>query len=385
MKRQYQQDPGRTPLPSPYFTKVSMTFRRIVLLGCFTGLLLALTALASEFVLRASGHISTASIHAISEADFDRVPGMFEPSQSAWETPHPQLQYQATTNSLGFRGAEISREKPRETKRILCIGDSSTFGQFVNDEDTLAAILERLLRQEHFPVEVINGGVPGTTIVDQVEILQRSLSLAPDIVILTFSENDITDLEAEPSQFVALSENRRVKGQTGLKTVYELVRDTALFNYFLKVRATWKTYSVPQVSTAEVRASHEGSDTRHERLWTTYSHHLDAMRQTLSSRNIRMIFNGYPTHQRIGADTFTDDRSRVQLSRAEALARNMGIPTVSLLPSFRETGLTKEELYHLPYDGHANKMGYLVQAQALLPIVRESIQAVRNSAPAPQS
>lgn len=212
-------------------------------------------------------------------------------------------------------------------------------------------------------------------------MLKRSLSLAPDLVILTFSENDITDLEAEPSQFAALAENRRVKGQTGLRTVYELVRDTALFNYFLKIRATWKTYSAPHVSTGVLISSPEDSTARHEQLWAKYSDHLDAMRQTLAGKNIRLLFNGYPTHQRIGADTFTDDRGRAQLSRAESLARNMGIPTVSLLPSYRETGLTKEELYHLPYDGHANKMGYLIQATALLPAVRESIKEIRNTFP----
>jgi len=307
---------------------------------------------------------------------------MFEPNQSVEETPHPKLHYHATINSLGYRGPEFQRIKPPHVIRILCLGDSGTFGQFVNDDETLSANLERMLRQEGNSVEVINGGVPGTTIVDQVEILKRSMSLAPDIVILTFSENDITDLEAEPSQFAALAENRIVKGRTGLKTVYELVRDTALFNYFLKVRATWNTYSAPHVSTGVLISSPEDSETRHEQLWANYSHHLELMLQSLSSRNIRFIFNGYPTHQRIGADTFTDDRSRVQLSRAEALARNMGITTVSILPSFRETGLTKEELYHLPYDGHANRRGYLIQAKALLPAVRESIQEVRNISPA---
>ncbi|MCC6141776.1 MAG: hypothetical protein IT389_14285 [Nitrospira sp.] len=310
------------------------------------------------------------------------MPGMFEPNQSVEETPHPKLHYRATINSLGYRGPEFQRIKPPHVVRILCLGDSGTFGQFVNDEETLSANLEQRLHQEGISVEVINGGVPGTTIVDQVEILQRSLTLAPDIVILTFSENDITDLDAEPSQFAALAENRRVKGQPGLKTVYELVRDTALFNYLLKIRATWKTYSAPPVATSEAHASHEDSETRHEQLWATYSHHLETMLQALSSKSIPLIFNGYPTHQRIGADTFTDDRSRIQLSRAETLARNMGIPTVSLLPSFRETGLTKEELYHLPYDGHANKMGYLVQAQALLPAIREAIQKIRNTPPA---
>lgn len=303
---------------------------------------------------------------------------MFEPSQSVVETPHPKLHYHATINSLGYRGPEFQRIRPPHVIRILCLGDSGTFGQFVNDDETFSANLERMLREEGDSVEVINGGVPGTTIVDQVEILKRSMSLAPDIVILTFSENDITDLEAEPSQFSALAENRRVKGRTGLKTVYELVRDTALFNYFLKVRATWNTYSAPHVSTGVPISKPQDSETQHEQLWANYSLHLETMLQYLSSRNIRFIFNGYPTHQRIGPDTFTDDRSRVQLNRAEALARSMGITTVSLLPAFQETGLTKEELYHLPYAGHANRRGYLIQAKALLSAVRESTQEVRN-------
>jgi len=356
-----------------------MRARKIFLLTCFSGLLLAVTAVASELALRVSGHISTASIHAISSTDFERVPGMFEPNQSVEETPHPKLHYHATINSLGYRGPEFQRSKPPRTIRILCLGDSGTFGQFVNDDETLSANLEQMLREEGHSVEVINGGVPGTTIVDQVEILNRSLSLDPDIVILTFSENDIADLEAEPSQFAALAENRRIKGRAGLKTVYELVRDTALFNYFLKVRATWNAYAAPQVSPDLLPASLEDSRTHHEQLWETYSRHLEALLHTLTDRHIRVIFNGYPTHQRIGVDTFTDDRSRVQLNRAEALAKSMRITTVSLLPSFRETGLTKEELYHLPYDGHANKRGYLIQATALLPASREAIQAVRLS------
>ena len=81
-----------------------------------------------------------------------------------------------------------------------------------------------------------------------MEILKRSMVLKPDIVILTFIENDITDLAVEPSQYVALARNRRLKGQAGFKTFYELVRDTALFNYFLKVRASWSTYSAAHVS-----------------------------------------------------------------------------------------------------------------------------------------
>ena len=233
---------------SPHLRNRLMSFKRVSFFVCLMCLLLAVTALASELLLRLSGLVSTASIPAISETDIARIPGMFEPNQAVIETPHPRLHYHVTINALGYRGPEIERDKPPHVVRILCLGDSGTFGQFVNDEDTFSSNLEYLLRQEHLSVEVINGGVPGTTIVDQMEILKRSMVLKPDIVILTFSENNIKDLAVERSQYVALAQNRRLKGRAGLNTFYELVRDTALFNYLLKIRASWNTYSAAHVS-----------------------------------------------------------------------------------------------------------------------------------------
>jgi lysophospholipase L1-like esterase len=356
-----------------------MSFKRVCFFIFFTFLLFAITTLASELLLRLSGLVSTASIHTISEADFARIPGIFEPNQAVMETPHPRLHYHVAINSLGYRGPEIERDKPPHVVRILCLGDSGTFGQFVNDEETLSSNLEHLLRQDHPSVEVINGGVPGTTIVDQMEILKRSMVLKPDIVILTFSENDITDLTSEPSQYVALAQNRHIKDRAGLKTFYELVRDTALFNYFLKVRATWNTSSATHVSESMKTSDPHRAEIEYERLWARYASQLETMRQYLASRNIRLIFNGYPTHQRIGTDTFTENRGRDQLGRAEAMARKMDIPTVSTLPFFRETKLTKEELYHLPYDGHANKNGYIVQAKALYPTLRDAVESLHRA------
>lgn len=368
---------------SPHLRNPSRSFKRVSFFVFLTCLLLAVTALASELLLRLSGLVTTASIHTISEADFVQIPGLFEPNQAVMETPHPRLHYHVTINSLGYRGPEIERDKPPHVVRILCLGDSGTFGQFVNDEDTLSSNLERLLRQDHLSVEVINGGIPGTTIVDQMELLKRSMVLKPDIVILTFSENDIADLAVEPSQYVALAQNRRLKGRAGLKTFYELVRDTALFNYFLKVRATWNTYSTAHGSESVRTSTPLRSEIEYEQLWAMYASQLETMRQYLVSHNIRLAFNGYPTHQRIGADTFTDNRQRDQLGRAEAMARKMGISTVSLLPSFRETGLTKEELYHLPYDGHANKRGYVLQAKVLHPIIRDIIELIPRASRPP--
>jgi hypothetical protein len=51
-------------------------------------------------------------------------------------------------NPLGYRGEPRERERPLGTLRILMIGDSYTYGQAVAADQTMAANLERQLRQE---------------------------------------------------------------------------------------------------------------------------------------------------------------------------------------------------------------------------------------------
>jgi len=336
--------------------------------------------IAAESALRLSGRVSVASVHTVSAEQYDRIPGMFEPNQNLTETPHPRLHYRVTINSLGYRGPEIDPRKSNETVRILCIGDSGTYGEFVDDSDTLSVLLQRQLRQDGFPVEVINGGVPGTTIVDQVQFLRRGMALDPDIIVWTFSENDITDLGAAVPQYIALQQNRLLKSKPGFKLFYDLVRDTALFNYLLKVRATWTIYARTPSQPAEASIAPEDEQKMYESWWNLYADELKGVQHFLTDRRVHLLFNVYPTHQRIGVPTPMEPRQANQLQRAQDLARSMGIPTIETLSWFLHSGHTKEELYHLPYDGHANGNGYRLQTAALLPAVREYVVAVSREA-----
>ncbi|SLM49649.1 protein of unknown function [Nitrospira japonica] len=333
------------------------------------------TILAAEGALRLSGYVSVASVHTVSAAEYDRVPGMFEPNQSLIEKPHPRLHYRVTINSLGYRGPEIDRRKSSDTVRILCIGDSGTYGEFVDDSDTLSVLLEQKLRKEGFQVEVVNGGVPGTTIVDQMQFVRRGMALDPDMVILTFSENDIGDLGAAVPQYVALERNRLLKSKPGFKLVYGLLRDTALFNYMLKVRAAWAIHARAPSQTVEISPAPDVEREVYESRWSLYADTLRKMQRFLADRRVRFLFNVYPTHQRIGVPTPMEPGQSSQVQRIQDLARSIGIPTVETLPWFVRSGYAKEELYHLPYDGHANGNGYRVQSAALLPAVRDYMAA----------
>jgi lysophospholipase L1-like esterase len=90
-------------------------------------------------------------------------------------------------NSLGFRGREIAREKGN-AYRIVALGESTTFGSTLGPEDKpWPELLEQMIQQRLQPrhaVEVINAGVPGYTLEDNLHRLAKDvLPLKPDMII----------------------------------------------------------------------------------------------------------------------------------------------------------------------------------------------------------
>lgn len=97
-------------------------------------------------------------------------------------------------NSLGFRGHELRSDgSVKNTYRILCIGDSVTFGFNSDQDDSYPAQLERILSAQYpgKDIEVINAGVPGWTWLQGVRFLERQgLGLEPDLVLIAHGVND---------------------------------------------------------------------------------------------------------------------------------------------------------------------------------------------------
>ena len=107
-----------------------------------------------------------------------------------------------TINKQGFRviSEDVLYDKDNSDYfRIICLGDSFTFGYGVNDDKTCPVFLEKYL--EHMwqkKVQVINAGVNGATITEELDIYQEKCSqLQHNLVILLFIEGDICDLFIE--------------------------------------------------------------------------------------------------------------------------------------------------------------------------------------------
>jgi lysophospholipase L1-like esterase len=101
--------------------------------------------------------------------------------------------WNVSLNSQGFRDKEHPRRKSPSVFRILCIGDSWTFGANVDQEKAFPQRLEGLLKEE-FPqadFEVFNLGVFAYTSHQGIELLRRMASeMAPDFVLIGFGMND---------------------------------------------------------------------------------------------------------------------------------------------------------------------------------------------------
>jgi lysophospholipase L1-like esterase len=88
-------------------------------------------------------------------------------------------------NSLGFRGEEVAQNKPPGVWRIVCMGQSETFGLFESEGGEWPARLARLLRSTHPDVEVINASVAGMGRNSRQAYLEKYVfPLQPDVVIL---------------------------------------------------------------------------------------------------------------------------------------------------------------------------------------------------------
>ena len=98
-------------------------------------------------------------------------------------------QVRTTTNALGLRGAELSKDP-----RILMLGDSFTFGAYVGDDENFPALLEQRLRRNGYNYQVVNAGYADGFETDQQYVwLKRNIDIIqPKLVVLdVFLGNDI--------------------------------------------------------------------------------------------------------------------------------------------------------------------------------------------------
>lgn len=324
------------------------------------------------------------------------------PESSVIEMTWGAIPYTVRVNRLGFRGPELLSSHPGEVFTIAAIGDSVTDGFFVDDQDTYPYLLQEVLTQRYrHKVQVINGARGGGSIDKEFAILrQKLLPLKPNVVVLTFVGNDISDIRGQTrEELISLELDPKFKLHRELARL--VLTKTALGEaaYDTYLSLTRKQYQTARrlLKTGANRYHIEGQTNFLENaricenrfrdtdgillaepysdsttaLIENYLFTLEAMSNFCQQRGIQLVFVYFPSYPVLYAPG-ASNRIRDLL---QARCQRLSLPFLDLTDTFQTAGATNV-LHLAPVDFHLNPAGNRILAQAIAegisPYVRDN-------------
>jgi lysophospholipase L1-like esterase len=269
------------------------------------------------------------------------------------------------TNSLGLRSPEPLPPASGPAHRIICLGDSQTFGNGVAQEGTFPAVLAGLLQEmdDGHRVEVFNAGVQAYGTEQEVGLLERLIpALEPDAVVLAFYLNDIPEalrqLSADSIDASTGEMARRgtLKSFLSYPTIYLAKRSRVVTLVYERYRAfTEGGDANPAVPILEGR-----STPSIDRAWERIDRALERLQ--LLSRQHGFALIAFPVPESLEFQrAYPQEQYR---SRFLARAAVAGLPAFDPTPPLREQGATFAT-HFVPWDGHINGLTHRFLAEML--------------------
>jgi hypothetical protein len=278
----------------------------------------------------------------------------------------PEFRISLKTNSHGLRDVEHYYKKPDEVYRIIVVGDSFTFGDGVELNETFPKVLESELLI-HNPskivkYEVINAGMYGwSTIQEYAFLVTRGLKYNPDMVILGFYENDFSD-NIQTKDLVEFSDAGakliNAKKDAAAKLL-EFKEAIPLYDFFSQnshlFSLTKKFVAISLYNNSKITKITDNPTKQN--ISNVTKNILFEFKRVLDKDNIHFVVVLIPSlstvKNEIGA--IKSNQDLVLRSFADWLKKNK-FYTIDMLPIFKTHAAQEEKLY-FPKDGHCTKKG----------------------------
>jgi lysophospholipase L1-like esterase len=318
-----------------------------------------------EIFLRFTGLAPSHALRSPDLATLDRIPGIYEPGQEFTDLVRRDLPSEIRINNLGFRGRDLPEAKGTGTFRVMALGDSYTFGDHVDTEEAYPAQLERILAGEArgaapVKMEVINAGANGFGILDMQDLwVKAGRRLDPDVVLITFTANDISDMTRPVPIIRQMRRNAGLKSGPLLGTALRMMQKTALFNGMQILAARWRVGTRDHDAIPALDPARAGPDSAPE-AWEAWREVFLHLVTALRDEGRRPLLVLYPSPVHVAGEE--------PFHAAEALpgwAEEAGIPWVDLLPAMRAATLRGEVLYLVPRDSHPTAAGHRAAAEGI--------------------
>jgi lysophospholipase L1-like esterase len=260
---------------------------------------------------------------------------------------------QMALNSRGLRDREIPHTRAPGEFRILCLGDSFTWGQMVARDEAFPKVIERALSASATPERsftVINAGSLGSTTVDEAMWLAREgVRYHPDIVVVGFFLND--------------PESRHYAIRPLLPARVERLLKDSYFYFFLKYRVHLLRvrFGLAQGYDDYLRGLYapDGAE------WRRCRRALLAVRDTARAAGAGVLVVVLPVITDWSAYPFEAIHDEVV-----GFCESEGIPVADALGAFRASPIPWKDLRVGAHDEHPNAAGHEIIARVALEALR---------------
>lgn len=280
----------------------------------------------------------------------------FKPNQHEVHT----LDKNVDINSFGFRDSEWEVPKKKGKIRVLCVGDSLTFGNAAPQQDVYPKAMEQMLQSVDPNFEVFNAGVSGWATYNETDfVIREGLQLEPDFVILGFYPNDYSTRPEDPRPL--LSDDGRYDGRPSW------LRWLPYRTIFLLKRSALVTYLRDRL--ANITAGEEDGVTLllknkidlDQLQWVrdTYSY-IREMKVACDRKGVKTIVASIPP-----LNMFWFPKGPLKYNEhLRSFCESNGITFIDLSTEFWKVKDTNS-LYYFPWDGHLRPTGHKLVANQL--------------------
>jgi hypothetical protein len=253
-------------------------------------------------------------------------------------------------NSRGYRDLEHDLSKPDGVRRVVCLGDSFTWGTNVLFEDAWPQRLERgLSRERGEPWEAIVLAEPGLNAVQLTQRLDaEGFAWDPDVVVFAWVLNDAEDLDSAEARRAEdwAQESQREPSILERSALFRLVRTRA--------RATTRNRERIRNFRSLYAEDYSG--------WTAAQEALKTMGGLSRARGVPLVVAVFPLFGNPLDDGYPFEEEHAKVAH---VATEAGAKVVDLLPRYR--GLRWELLVvDGPRDEHPNEIAHRIAAQRLV-------------------
>jgi hypothetical protein len=277
----------------------------------------------------------------------------------------PQGRVPVRFNHFGLRERpEIVPTKPAGQRRIVCIGDSFTFGWGIPEELGWVRLLEDELRRGGTDLRTVNCGAAGTVCIDEyvVGLQQRFHVFGPDMVILTICLNDLI-----PSSGL----NFPVAPPSSGSRLIDLARGAFGRDPLdLDPSRDW----VQELLDLPIdEANKSGLADDHQKpaqaMWSTGvpQRYLRECKAWCEARKVPFLVVLWPFLQGLGKGRHYPFQKLHDLVAADCRAAD--IPFADVTPALRDT--PHEDLWVTPADPHANPLAQRLALPTILALVQQ--------------